>query len=77
MNYKLIEGSLNDVSSPKKTFLLNRGIKNWEQYLHLDKSNTHNYELLSNIREAVDCFVWHINNESRIHIIVDSDVDGY
>ena len=77
MNYKLIKGSLNDISNPKKTILLNRGIEDWEQYLHLDKSNTHNYELLSNIREAVDCFVWHIDNESRIHIIVDSDVDGY
>lgn len=77
MNYKLIKGSLNDITNPKKTILLNRGVENWKQYLSLSKSDTHSYELLKNIQEAVDCFVWHINNCSRIHIIVDSDVDGY
>lgn len=77
MNYKLIKNSLNDINNPQKTILLNRGVKNWQQYLNLNKNCIHDYYLLDNIKKAVDCFVSHINSGTRIHIIVDSDVDGY
>lgn len=77
MNYKLIKNSLNDITNPKQTILLNRGIKNWEQYLNLNENCVHDYNLLENINKAVKCFVKHIENKSRIHIIVDSDVDGF
>ena len=77
MNYRLIKNSLNNIDNPKQTILLNRGIENWKQYLNLNEDCIHDFNLLKNIDKAVSCFVKHIENKSRIHIIVDSDVDGY
>ena len=77
MNYRLIKDSLNDIDNPKQTILLNRGIGNWKQYLNLNEDCIHDFNLLKNIDKAVSCFIKHIENKSRIHIIVDSDVDGY
>lgn len=77
MNYRLIKNSLNDIDNPKQTILLNRGIENWKQYLNLSEGCIHDFNLLDNIDKAVSCFINHIENKSRIHIIVDSDVDGY
>lgn len=77
MNYGLIKNSLNDIDNPKQTILLNRGIENWKQYLNLSEDCTHDFNLLDNIDKAVSCFINHIEKKSRIHIIVDSDVDGY
>lgn len=77
MNYKLIDGSINDIDNPTKTILLNRGIKDWKDYLNLSEDCIYDFELLDNIRIAVDCFIDHIDNKDNIHIIVDSDVDGY
>ena len=59
-----------------ETILCNRGIKDIEKYLSLSSDDTHNYFLLSNIKDAVNCFVEHIRKNSNIHIIVDPDVDG-
>lgn len=77
MNYRLIKNSLNDIDNPKQTILLNRGIENWKRYLNLNEDCIHDFNLLKNIDKAVNCFIKHIENKSRIHIIVDSDVDGY
>lgn len=77
MNYRLIKNSLNDIDNPKQTILLNRGIENWKQYLNLNEDCIHDFNLLKNIDKAVSYFIKHIENKSRIHIIVDSDVDGY
>lgn len=68
---------MNDIDNPKQTILLNRGIDNWKQYLNLNEDCTHDFNLLDNIDKAVSCFINHIEKKSRIHIIVDSDVDGY
>ena len=68
---------MNDIDNPKQTILLNRGIENWKQYLNLNEDCIHDFNLLKNIDKAVGCFIKHIENKSRIHIIVDSDVDGY
>ena len=68
---------MNDIDNPKQTILLNRGIENWKQYLNLNEDCTHDFNLLKNIDKAVSCFIKHIENKNRIHIIVDSDVDGY
>lgn len=59
-----------------ETILFNRGIKDIEKYLSLSNDDTHNYSLLSNIKDAVNCFVEHIHKNSNIHLIVDPDVDG-
>lgn len=77
MKYRLTKNSLNDIDNPKQTILLNRGIGDWKRYLNLNKDCIHDYNLLKNIDKAASCFIKHIDNKSRIHIIVDSDVDGY
>ena len=77
MKYRLIKNSLNDIDNPKQTILLNRGIGDWKRYLNLNKDCIHDYNLLKNIDKAASCFIKHIDNKSKIHIIVDSDVDGY
>lgn len=77
MNYKLIENSLNDISNPVETILKNRGVTDWKKYIKLNDECIYPYSMLSNINTAIECIKKHIENKSRIHIIVDSDVDGY
>ena len=77
MRYNLIENSLNDIYNPKETVLKNRGIKDTKTYLNLDDSVLYHFSELDNIYEAVKCLLWHLENDSKIHTIVDPDVDGY
>ena len=77
MNYKLIDGSLNDETNVIETVLKNRGIKNTKRFLNPDKTDTYPYALLKNIDLAVKCTIKHIQNHDKIHILVDCDVDGY
>lgn len=76
MQYKLINNSLNDIYNPKETVLKNRGIKNVDTYLNLDDSVLIHFSELDNINEAVQCLLKHLENDSEIHIINDSDTDG-
>jgi single-stranded-DNA-specific exonuclease len=77
MRYKLIEGSLNDIYNPQKTILTNRGITDIKTYLNLDDSVLNHFSTLDNMDKAVECMLKHIDNNSSIHIICDSDADGY
>lgn len=77
MNYELIENSLNDINNPVETILKNRGVIDWKQYMKLNDDCMYPYSMLSNMGQAVECMKKHIENKNRIHIIVDSDVDGY
>lgn len=76
MRYKLINNSLNDIYNPKETVLRNRGIKNVDTYLNLDDSVLIHFSELDNIGDAVQCLLKHLENDSEIHIINDSDTDG-
>lgn len=77
MKYRLIKYSLNDEYNVQKTILLNRGVKNWKEYLNIDESCINDYSMLNNIHEAVLCYISHLDKESKIHVIVDPDVDGF
>lgn len=77
MNYELIKDSLNDISNPIETVLKNRGITDWKQYMKLNDDCIYPYSMLSNMGQAIEYMKKHIENKNRIHIIVDSDVDGY
>ena len=77
MQYKLIDNSLNDVSNPIETVLLNRGIKDIQTYLNLNSSVVQGYENLDNIQEAVQCFLKHYEAQNKIIVMPDSDCDGY
>jgi len=76
MNYKLTDNSLNDIYNPKETVLRNRGIEDVNTYLNLDDSVLIHYSELDNIREAVECLLKHLENDSEVHILVDPDTDG-
>lgn len=77
MRYALIKDSLNDIHNPIETVLRNRGIEDPDKYLNLDESVVQDYNDLSNIREAVECFVKHYNAQNKIIVMADSDCDGY
>lgn len=77
MKYRLIKDSLNDECNVQKTILLNRGVENWKKYLNIDESCVNDYSMLDNIHEAVLCYISHLNRGSKIHVIVDPDVDGF
>nr|DAR20152.1 MAG TPA: single-stranded-DNA-specific exonuclease RecJ [Caudoviricetes sp.] len=77
MKYRLIKGSLNDEYNAQKTILLNRGVENWKEYLNIDESCINDYSMLDNIHEAVLCYISHLDSGSKIHVIVDPDVDGF
>ena len=57
--------------------LKSSGIKNVKEFLNINIKHIHSYNILSNINKAAGCLVKHINENNKIHIIVDSDCDGY
>ena len=75
MKYELI--GTNDASNVIKTVLHNRGIEDPNTYLQLTNSVVQDYNKLSNIQEAVQCFVKHYEAHDKIVIIPDEDCDGY
>ena len=60
-----------------EVILKSSGIKNVKEFLNVNIKHTYSYNLLSNINEAIECLIKHINKNNKIHIIVDSDCDGY
>lgn len=58
-----------------ETVLNNRNIENVHLFLNPIVSETH-YSLLNNMDKAVDTFIKHAEQGSKILIIVDADVDG-
>lgn len=75
MKYKLI-GS-NDTGNIIETVLHNRGIEDPNTYLHLSNTVVQDYNKLSNIQEAVQCFVRHYEAHDKVVIMPDEDCDGY
>ena len=75
MKYKLI--GHNDTTNIIKTVLLNRGIEDVNTYLNLTENQVYNYNNLTNIQAAVQCFISHYENKNKIVIMPDEDCDGY
>ena len=75
MEYKLI--GTNDYDNPLQTFLKNRGVKDIDSYLNMGDEVLIPYQNLAHINEAVELYKHHIESNSNITIIVDSDVDGF
>lgn len=76
LKYRLI-GDNDYIFDPVGTIFNNRGIEDTDKFLELDKSVTHHYSLLKNIKAAVSCFIENVNNKSEMLIVVDPDVDGF
>ena len=77
MKYELLNHSKNDIHNIENVIFENRGIKDCKHYMNLSDYDLYDYTLLDHINEAVECLDKHIQNKDHIHIIVDSDVDGY
>ena len=74
LKYKLIGN--NNTRNVIKTVLNNRGIEDWNTYINLTLINDDEYKGLDNIDEAVECFIFHIENKHNIGILFDTDTDG-
>ena len=74
--YKNSENKYNDLKNIQIDFLKNRDIENPKEYLSLDHSAELDYGLLDNIGEAVELFLSHFDNNDKIQILIDEDVDG-
>ena len=77
MKYRLYENSTNNVDNIVEDFFKNRGIDNYEEYMNLTDDAIQDYDSLNNIFEARDLLLKHINNENKIGILIDEDVDGF
>lgn len=73
MKYKLIGN--NNIYSPIETVLKNRNINS--DLFCLDESVIEDYNNFDNLQEGINILLKHINNKSKIVMVVDCDVDGY
>lgn len=64
------------ISNPVIKILENRGIKNVPLFLNPTKSCLEDNHLLDNIDLAVDIFLKHMNNNSKVVVLQDCDCDG-
>ena len=65
-----------EIGNPVTKILENRGIKNVPMFLNPTKSCLEDNHLLDNIDLAVDIFLKHMNNNSKVTILQDCDCDG-
>ena len=75
MKYKLIGN--NDTSRAIETVLINRGVEDPYAYLNLTKDVVQDYNSLSGMQDAVQCFIGHYDARDAIGIMPDEDNDGY
>lgn len=64
------------IGNPVTRILENRGIKNVPMFLNPTKSCLEDNHLLDNIDLAVDIFLKHMNNNSKVVVLQDCDCDG-
>lgn len=56
--------------------LKNRGVENPKEFLNINESVIHDGMLFKNMERGLNMLHWHIENNSKIHIIDDVDNDG-
>ena len=76
MKYKLINNSENNINDIIGTTLKNRGIVDVKKYIQSSKKDVADWQNLNNIYSAVQCVKKHLNNDNKICILSDTDVDG-
>lgn len=75
MKYRIV--GTNDYNNPLKTFLQNRGVKDIEEYTHLDDTCLCSPYDLDNIERAIQAYLDVVENNKTIGILTDSDCDGF
>lgn len=78
MKYKVLNKgySINRDGELLNVLLNSRGVDNPEEFLNLKESCIHNGMLLKNMDRGLNMLNWHIENNSKIHIMLDVDMDG-
>ncbi len=76
MNFEYQTRGSIGISNPVIKILENRGIKNVPLFLNPTKSCLEDVHLLDNIDLAVDVFLKHMNNNSKVVVLQDCDCDG-
>ncbi|MGI6168444.1 MAG: DHH family phosphoesterase [Christensenellales bacterium] len=76
MQFQLI-GKNDYLINPIEVILHNRGIKNIDNFLTVNKNHTYHYSQLKNIDKAVDCLLEHLQNNNIMFIQIDGDCDGF
>lgn len=79
MEWKLIDSNYNHDTSNKHlldVLLKNRGVNDVNALLNVNKSNTHHWTLMKNMKEAIEIVMKNIELENEIHIRIDPDCDG-
>lgn len=79
MNYKTINKGMDCLYKDNllEVLLKQRGVQDVDKLLHLDKTCVYDGMRFDYMKEGLELFKRHIDNESNILIIVDSDFDGY
>ena len=78
MKYQVLNKGYDLISENEllNILLKNRGVNSPKKLLNLDKSVIYDGMLFKNIKRGLNMLNWHIENNSRIHIIKDVDEDG-
>ena len=58
------------------TLLISRGVDNPSEFLNVNESDIHDGMLFKNMDRGLNMLNWHIENNSKIHILLDVDTDG-
>ncbi|MGL6184737.1 MAG: DHH family phosphoesterase [Clostridium chrysemydis] len=79
MKYKVINKNKDCLHNENLLHVLlqQRGVKNPEELMNLDDSCIHDGMLLNNMDRGLNMLYWHLTNGSSVHVIDDSDFDGY
>ena len=78
IKYKVLNRGYDLISENELLDILlkNRGVENPKKMLNVSESSVHDGMLFKNMDRGLDMLHWHIENNSKIHIIIDVDVDG-
>lgn len=78
MKYKVLNRGYDLINENELLDILlkNRGVENPKEMLNVNVSSVHDGMLLKNMERGLSMLHWHIENNSKIHIIDDVDVDG-
>lgn len=79
MQYKVINKNKDCLNNDNLlyTLLQQRGVEDPGKLMNLNNSCIHDGMLLNNMDRGLNMLHWHLTNGSSIHVIDDSDFDGY
>ena len=79
MQYKVINKNKDCLNNDNLlyTLLQQRGVEDPNKLMNLDSDCVYDGMLLNNMDRGLNMLYWHLTNGCKIHVIDDSDFDGY